>query len=208
MRSKRNYFLFVFLLSISSLSAQIGIKIGMNRANQIPSSGKSNVTAGFNSNTLTGYQFGVVYQKLLIEKLGVGVELGALISQKGSSFHVDSTGTDGCTEVKYFEVPLNLRYRLPLGSLGIYAFGGVYAGYVLSENKVTETGNSTAIENKKFQDADDRMDYGCNLGAGVDLFQKIQLGGTWSQGLKNIENNNTSTAITNRVFSINLVYLF
>lgn len=209
MKSKFFGFIIVLFFACSTgIYAQLGIKAGVNLANEIKSFSQSDIAAGFNSNNLTGYQLGLVYQAVP-KKSGFGIEIGALLSQKGSTFHFDSidvvnTLKDGYKELNYVEVPLNIRYHLSLGFLGIYGFGGVYGGYALSGKTVTETTNTSEIQT--FQSFMDHVDYGYNFGAGFELFKKIQLGATWSQGLKNIESSGL-TPTTNRVFSVNLVYL-
>ena len=214
MKSKKVFFLIALLICTSGLYAQLGIKAGVNMANEIKSFSQADIDAGFYSNNLTGYQLGLVYQAMP-KKSGLGFEIGAMLSQKGSTFHFDSinvanTLKEGYKELNYLEVPLNIRYRLALGFIGIYGFGGVYGGYALSGKTVTETTNTTEIET--FQSFSDRLDYGYNFGAGIELFKKIQLGGTLSQGLKNtistITNLPQPTTATNRVLSVNLVYLF
>lgn len=101
---------------------------------------------------------------------------------------------------------------MTLGFIGIYGFGGVYGGYILSGKIVNETTEVSAEET--YQNFVDRSDYGYNFGAGIELFKKIQLGGTWSQGLKNtVSTNNPNltnqpTSSKNSLFTINLVYLF
>jgi len=205
--------LLVLLFCSTAVFAQLGIKAGVNVADEINSFSQSDIKAGFNSTNLTGYQIGLVYQAMP-KKSGLGVEIGALLTQKGSTFS-DSTKIvnvikQGYKELNYLEVPFNIRYHLVLGLIGFYGFGGMYAGYALSGNTVDETTNTT--RNTTFNTLKDRMDYGYNFGGGVELFHKIQLGATLSRGLKN-----TSTAIVglptpskaaNRVYSVNLVYLF
>lgn len=190
--------------------AQFGIKAGVNMANEIKLSGRQEILNSFNSSNLTGYQLGVVYQAMP-KKSGLGLEIGALLSQKGSAFD-DSTGTikQGYNELNYLEIPLNLRYRLCFGFLGIYGIAGIYGGYALSSHVVDEVLNTT--QDETFASFADHLDYGYNLGAGIELFKKIQLGGTWTQGIKSITYSNsilpTPTLATNRVFSVNLVYIF
>ena len=205
--------LLVLLFCSTAVFAQLGIKAGVNVADEINSFSQSDIKAGFNSTNLTGYQIGLVYQAMP-KKSGLGVEIGALLTQKGSTFS-DSTKIvnvikQGYKELNYLEVPFNIRYHLALGLIGLYGFGGMYAGYALSGNTVDETTNTT--RNTTFNTLKDRMDYGYHFGGGVELFHKIQLGTTLSRGLKN-----TSTAIVglptpskaaNRVYSVNLVYLF
>ncbi|MDR3652329.1 MAG: porin family protein [Paludibacter sp.] len=212
---ERKFFcsLIALFVGISTLFAQLGIKAGVNMANEIKSFNQSGIASGFVSSNLTGYEIGLVYQ-LMPKKSGLGVEIGALLSQKGSSFN-DSTSIvnrikQGYKELNYLDVPLNLRYRFTLGLIGIYGFGGLYAGYALSGKTVDEIANVT--QNETFSSFANHLDYGYNFGVGVELFRKIQFGGTWSEGLKNTLSSATGlpTPInsTNRVFTVNLVYLF
>jgi hypothetical protein len=212
MKSKQAIILILTVFT-SSIYAQLGIRAGVNMANEIKSFSQSDISTSFNSNNLTGYQFGLVYQ-VMPKKSGFGIEFGALISQKGSTFS-DSTNVvdvikQGYRELNYVEIPLQLRYRFTLGFIGIYGIAGIYGGYALSEKTVNEITN--VIQEQAFQSYKDRVDYGFNLGAGLELFNKIQLGTNWSQGLRNTAFTNTGlptpSFATNRVFTINLVYLF
>jgi hypothetical protein len=207
MKRKSFFLLFALTIFTNGLFAQLGLKAGVNMASEIKSLSQADIAAGFSTNNLTGYQIGLVYQAMP-KKSGLGVEIAALLSQKGST--IDSTNlvnsiTEGYKELSYIEVPFNLRYRLTLGFIGIYGIAGVYGGYALSGKIVDEIKEVT--ENETFQSFMDHVDYGYNFGAGIELFKKIQLGGTWSQGLKNTSNSTTTTT-NNRVFSINLVYVF
>jgi len=212
MKNKHSYFLALLLLCTSGLYAQFGIKGGVNMANEIKSLSQSGITNSFNSENLTGYQLGVVYQAMP-KKSGLGVEIGVLLSQKGSTFS-DSTDLtaikSGYKEINYLEVPFNLRYRLSLGFIGIYGFGGIYGGYALTAKTVDEVANTTV--NASFTNTSDRIDYGYNFGAGLELFKKIQFGATWSQGLKDVtitgSDLSAATSSKNKVFTLNLVYMF
>ena len=212
MNRKHTFLLFALLCS-SGIFAQLGIKTGVNMATEVKTFNRSEITNGFSSTNLTGYQIGLVYQAMP-KKSGLGFEIAALISQKGSTFG-DSTNIagvikQGYKEMNYVEVPLNLRYHLLLGAIGIYGFGGIYGGYALSGKIVDEKTNTTKSDT--FESSTDHIDYGYNFGAGLEIFKKIQLGATWSQGLKDTSNTNntlpTPTKATNQVLSINLVYLF
>lgn len=214
MKRRNIFFIFSLLVCSSVIYAQFGIKAGLNKANEIITFNQADVSTKYYSNNLTGYQIGLVYQ-LMPKKSGFGLEIGALLSQKGST--IDSTNIaysikEGYKEINYLEVPFNIRYRLTLGFIGIYGFGGVYGGYILSGKIVNETTEVSAEET--YQNFVDRTDYGYNFGAGIELFRKIQLGGTWSQGLKNtVSTNNPNltnqpSSSKNSLFTINLIYLF
>lgn len=214
MKNNIIYLLSVLLICTSALQAQLGIKAGVNMANEIKSFSQEDIRNGFRSSNLTGFQLGLTYQAMP-ENSGLGVEIGALLSQKGSVFSVDSTNLvntikQGYKELNYLEVPLNLRYRISLGFLGVYGTAGIYGGYALNGKTVDEITNTST--DGTYPTFVDHIDYGYNLGAGVELFSKIQLGATWSQGLKNTANTYFNlpvpTKSMNRVFTVNLVYMF
>jgi hypothetical protein len=213
MKCKLYPFLFALLFCANGLYAQLGIKAGVNVADEVNSFSQSDIKAGFNSTNLTGYQIGLVYQANP-RKSGLGIEIGALLSQKGSTFS-DSTKIanvikQGYKELNYLEVPFNVRYRLSFGGFGLYGFGGIYGGYALSGEIVDE--NTSATQNEAYPGFSDHLDYGYNLGAGIELFRKIQFGASLTQGLKNTSTTlvglPTPTTSTNRVYSVTLVYLF
>ncbi|MBP8783476.1 MAG: outer membrane beta-barrel protein [Paludibacter sp.] len=196
----------------TTLFAQLGIRAGINLANEIKSFSNEDISAGLSTENLTGYHIGLVYQTMP-QKSGLGGDMGILLSQKGYTYNdslsIANAVLQGYKEINYLEVPFNLRYRLKLAFLGIYGYGGLYTGYALNGKKVDETQNST--EEIGFQNFMNRLDFGYNLGVGVEFFRKIQLGATWSQGLKKIESTNSGTTEPegiNRVFSLNLTYLF
>jgi hypothetical protein len=212
MKSRNIFFVIILLICTSAIYAQLGIRAGVNKATEIISFSQANVASTFYSNNLMGYQIGLVYQAMP-KKSGFGVEIGAMLSQKGST--IDSTNIaysikEGYKEINYLEVPINIRYRLSLGFIGIYGFGGVYGGYALSGKMVNETTEHSSEE--RYQSFIDRSDYGYNFGAGIELFKKIQFGATWNKGLKNTLNNantnytNLPISFKNSVFTINLVY--
>ena len=203
--------LLVLFVFTSSIYAQIGIKAGINLANQIKSLSSQDISDGFSRENLTGYQVGLVYQ-LNPRKSGFGGEVGLLVSQKGFSFS-DSTSLAGNIlrgyhEINYIELPLNLRYKMKLGFLGVYGYGGLYGGYALNGRHVIETENTSS--DIGFKEMLDRTDYGYNLGLGFEFFSKIQFGANWSQGIKNsnLEDDAIEGSTKNRVFSIGLTYLF
>ena len=201
------------LFCVSGLYAQLGIKAGVNIANEMNTYSISDIKAGFNSSNLTGYQIGLVYQ-CNFKKTGLGFEIGALLSQKGSTFsdslNISQVIKQGYRELNYLEIPLNLRYRLKFGLIGIYGFGGIYGGYELSGKTVDEITNN--FQNVTYPGFQNHLDYGYNFGAGIELFKKIQLGATFSQGLKNTSSTIVGLPMpaktTNKVVSVNLVYLF
>lgn len=203
---------FVFVSYAVSAYSQLGVKVGVNMANEVRSFAMQDVSDAFSVTNFTGYQVGLVYQ-LMPKSSGLGCEFGLMLSQKGSSY-TDSTDVSsvksGYREFDYVDLPFNLRYRLSLGFLGVYGSAGIYAGYALSGKTVDEVSNS--IQNENFQDIADRVDYGYSLGGGLELFKQVQIGANWSRGLKKVDGalpwSSLPVSSSNQVFSISLVYMF
>jgi hypothetical protein len=202
----KNTIIYIMILFSATLTfGQTGIRAGLNMANEIKSFSFKDISASFSANNLTGYQIGVV-QQFMSKKTGFGGEIGVLLSQKGYIFTDSETAIKCYKEINFFEIPLNLRYQVKFGFLGIFAYGGGYAAYSLSGKIVTESNPpiSQPIDYLRFYD---HFDYGYNIGVGLEFFKKFQLAGVWSQGLKNTSIN-PDDASMNRVLSVNLTYLF
>ncbi len=175
-------------------------------ANEVNPLKSGEITTGLSTDNLIGYQLGLYYQ-LVPKKAGPGFDTGIFISQKGYTYTPNSENTSavGYKELNYVEVPLNLRYQIPLGFLSIFGFGGLYAGYVMTGKNVVEA--ESINENIEFANSGDRLDYGYNLGAGMGFFKKVQFSVNWSRGIKNLSTNSDST-IHNKAFTVALTYLF
>ncbi len=119
----KRVFLIIILIAFSAgtmLFAQLGIRAGINLANEIKSFSNEDISAGFSTENLTGYHIGLVYQTMP-QKSGLGGDFGLLLSQKGytysDSLSIANAVLQGYKEINYLEVPLNLRYRLKLDFL-------------------------------------------------------------------------------------------
>ncbi len=205
----------MFLLTFSS-KAQLGIRVGVNMANEITSLSEGAISESFKSSNLTGYQIGLIYQT---NSKGLGLELGALLSQKGSVYQYDSDSTavtnlsEAYKEINCITIPLNLKYKINLGPVGVYGVAGIYGDYALSGKTVNE-----ALQKEKeesFNGIMDRLDYGYTLGFGVEALRKLQLGANWSTALQKKEASEAFYNVTNykptstaKQFSVTLTYLF
>ncbi len=60
---KKNVILIaVLLMSFTTAFSQIGVRVGVNMANEIRDFGVDNVKKSFDSKNLTGFQVGLIYQ--------------------------------------------------------------------------------------------------------------------------------------------------
>lgn len=229
MKSKLFITLSIVFFCTSYASAQLGIRAGVNMANEIQTFDYEGISSAFQNENLTGYQVGLVYQ-LNPTRSGFGFEVGTLLSQKGGVFSLDSTGVvnslvKGYHEINYVEVPMNLRLRLNFGGVvSVFGTAGVYGAYALKGKTVFESDLPTLIKEDSFDGFMDRIDYGYSFGGGVELIKKLQIGATWSQGLQKRDGNksiadmlttesggmvpNLKPTSKNKAFSVTLTYLF
>lgn len=199
-----------------SAKAQLGIRVGVNMANEITSLKGEDISNGFKSSNLTGYQIGLVYQTA---SKGLGLEIGALLSQKGSVYKVDTTKTltgnitEAYKEINCITIPINLKYKVNVGPVGVFGLAGIYGDYALNGKNVVEAWNYE--QQQSFDKITDRLDYGYTLGFGVEALKKLQLAANWSSALQKKDasqgfnfNNIKLDKSTAKQFSITLTYLF
>lgn len=205
-----------YLFTFTNAKAQLGIRAGVNMANEVTSLKQQEIANSFKSSNLTGYQIGLIYQT---NSKGLGLEFGALLSQKGSVYKVDTTTTvsgnltEAYKEINCITVPFSLKYKINIGPVGIYGLAGIYGDYALNGKNVVEAWNYE--KEQSFNDITDRIDYGYTLGFGVEALKKLQLGANWSTALQKKDasqsfnfNNIDLDKSTSKQFSITLTYLF
>lgn len=109
----------------------------------------------------TGFFIGPMAE-VTIPIIGLGVDGALLYSQKGDK--------EGYWDFRQagLDIPINLKYSIGLGSLlGVYIAAGPDFYFNFKGDKKFEDGDE--LENKKAQ-------VGINLGAGVKLLKRLQLG--------------------------------
>lgn len=235
---KRNFFIVILLLVGVALNAQIkfGVTAGLNLANEGTTVSKD-MASYTNEGSLKGLTIGPTVEAM-IPIIGIGGEISALYSRKGSNFKYDVGSSDmdmnvsltGYRSISYIDVPLNLKYKMGIGLINLYAVGGWYwsfalGGKVVVDNAVDMTTGEALPElvkktNMSFSHSYDNFDTGWDIGAGVELLKKIQLGVYYSASVKNtatqqamqdILNSSSYTgsfSTKNRVLSVRLTYLF
>lgn len=229
MKTKFALSVFLVLLLSTGANAQLGIRGGVNMANEPQSFNSQSISQSFQSNNLTGYKIGLVYE-MNPKNSGFGFEVGALFTQSGSTFKMDSSSVvnsiiKGYHEINYLEVPLNLRFRIGLGGLaGIFGTAGIFGGYTFSGKTTFESDTPNTTQEDAFDKFMDRIDYGYSYGFGVEILRKIQVGANWNKGLQKrdaskslldkikTESNETVPNLESKSslnsFTVSLTYLF
>ncbi len=228
---RKNILLLVALFSFTTVFSQLGVRVGVNMANQIRHFSKDDLKSSFNNDNLTGFQVGLIYD--MNRSAGLGFEVGALLAQKGGMFKLEKSAStldnalEGYKEINYFEVPLNLKYKMDIiDPVSVFGVAGLYGGFAITEISQIKGKIGKLKKSRDFDDLASRIDYGFNLGFGVELIQKVQIAFNWSQALQKKDsdkkffekmqhggfigstlNANIEPKSTNRVFSVSLTYI-
>lgn len=160
----------VVLCSLSSLSAQFSGKIGVVSSTQIVEVLGLDVT----SESKLGFQLGILYTKDLSDAFQI--RPGLQFTQKGAEGEDPDTEESVTVNFNYLEIPVDFRYKFPIGDYQVAAHLGPYFGYLLSASD----GEQSSTEGFK------RTELGLNLGAEF-LINQFSIGLNYSRGLSNIQ---------------------
>lgn len=197
MKRKLSLLFVVLALAIcSNANAQIkfGAKVGLNMA----SAGMldlGNLSNNLNADNYNGLMVGPTME---VSLFGMGFDASLLYSQKGIAIK-----DFGSASVSYLELPINIKYKIGIPKLvGVYATAGPYFSYAFSDNLSSSVIKS--IDKNK-------IEVGGSVGAGVELFSKVQVGAVYSIGFgKNtVELVSLGTVdYRNGVLSLTATYFF
>ena len=162
-----------------------------------------------------GFQLGAVADFSISDNLAI--QPGILFATQG---WVDKYSETGYSEkeswnLNYLQVPLNVQYKINVGSMNLLLQAGPYFGYAFSgkyKEKVTEDGRTKKDEGKiKFGTEDGKMsqiDFGLGVGVGLQ-FDNMQVGLGYNLGLKNLVNGGGTKDIQkNYGLALTVTYLF
>jgi hypothetical protein len=194
------------LFSISSADAQfhsfrkndrrfgVGIKAGLNYANQ----STSNSLSGIDVSSVIGINGGVYCNYFLLDFLAVQPEL--MVSGKG--VHWKDQYYDASDVLTYIDMPILLKYQ-PVKILNIHA--GPEFGYnLIAKQKNMENGQKTDIK-----DYYNDLDVALAMGIEATFPIRVNLTLRYVLGLKSATSNNTyNEEWKNNFFQISLGYRF
>lgn len=156
------------------------------------------VEAGMNFNTLSfdkemlesgnraGFFVGPKV-KVNVPLLGFGLD-GALIYSLNSA-KVESDGISKSKNLSYLEIPMNVRYTFGLKLLSVYLATGPQFNYCLSSSSTIDDFYGTMVEeaprSAALAPAISRSTWGWNVGAGVEVMDRFQLGVTYTIPISN-----------------------
>ncbi|MBN2572125.1 MAG: PorT family protein [Ignavibacteriales bacterium] len=191
----------VLLVMSTNIFAQkfvVGVKGGLNLANVT-----SDPEPPYELNTRTAMVAGA-FVGLNFGSFTVQPEL--LYSMKGttSSFDILGVTVDNTTKADYFEIPVLLKYNIPLpGAVTPSIFVGPSIGFLLSCKNVSEAGGSTSEID--YTDSTKSTDFGLVFGAGLSINVGsliLTLDGRYNLGLTDINNSSEAVEIKTNAIQI------
>lgn len=170
MKKKIIAFLCAMAFLAVAIPAQAQLRFGVK--------GGLNITSvHFDSNLLksdnvTGFHIGPMIEATM-PLLGFGFDAALLYSQKG--MESSSSGVKTTMKTSYIDVPVNLKWKFGLPIVKAYLAAGPYASFRVGGDKIWNV-LSDQLETKSFG-------AGLNFGAGVEVFNHLQVGFNYELGL-------------------------
>ena len=181
MKRLRYLWLLAALFAVSTANAQFrfGAKGGVNIANA-----KFNRDV-FKSDNVTGFHLGPTVEGMFGQG-GIGMDMALLFSRKGFDTDLDKVKND------FIEIPVNVKFKLGMPLVNPYLAAGPYIAFRVAGDKIWDVGSNTTgiVDQVRAQN----FGAGLNFSAGAELFDRLQIGLTYSWGLtdnyKTFEKNN------------------
>lgn len=185
---KKNLFIIclavLFVFSFHQAQAQdtrIGIKGGLSLYSTTISFSSFGFSIDETSDSKIGFAAGVFVEKPVSDMFSLQFE--GLFVQKGGKDE-DSDLGDGNVTLSYIDVPVLLRFNIPLDKEDIepFVYGGAFAGYLLDASAESDGEDIDDIDITEFLT---NINYGLVLGAGVS-FGMLTVDIRYDLGLANI----------------------
>lgn len=157
----------------------------------------------FDSDNRAGFTGGVMVE-FTVPVIGVGVDLSAMYVRRNSQFVYNNEV--GKNNRDYFEIPLNLKYKLQ-----IPAISRIITPFVTTGPSVAFLTSRRAISDAYRNKA---CDFAWNFGFGVQLFNKVQLAASYGLGITkaleeiDVVSQGEKIDAKNRYWTVTAAYMF
>jgi hypothetical protein len=198
---KKVLFLITLVLTISAMTfGQLNISKGIKAGLNFATVGGSDVPSSTSS--ITQFTGGVFIQLGL--PLGIVIQPEALYSVQGAV--ASDNGATATGTYSYLDIPVLIKYNLPLPVLKLGIFAGPSLGILLSANNETQHGGQTI--NTDIKSYMPGTDLGVVFGAGAELpVIGLTVDARYNLGLTSLDNVGNAN-VFNRVFSIMVGVIF
>lgn len=187
---KKVFTTFMFIVALltaapSQAQVKFGLKGGLNVTDMSLSS------EVFNESNKTGFFVGPTI-KVTLPIVGLGIDASALYDQR------DAKLDEKKVSLRSINVPINVRYTFGLSSLAaIYLAAGPQFGYNIGDKNVfsyVDEEGAGGFELKK-------SNFSVNVGAGVTLMSKFEIGATYNIACGKTGELNVIDAVGNQISS-------
>jgi opacity protein-like surface antigen len=159
----------VMLLAVSVAFSQFGIKGGINLGTL---GGDDATQPGIEKKNRLGLVGGISYKIGLIAGLSLQPEVmyiqKGVVGEGNMSYLGQTYSVKTTLKGDYLDIPLLLKFNLPIPMFSPYIEGGVSYGILLSAKQKTETGGQS--EETDIKDQVKKNDLSLIVGVGVELF--------------------------------------
>ena len=164
--------LFAVLMAVNVSAQDVkaitwGVEAGMN-FNSLSFS-----MADFESSNRLGFFVGGK-AKFKVPLLGFGADAAVLYNMNGAEFHDILDQEVRSKNLSYLEIPVNFRYSFGIKAIAVYVATGPQFNYCLSSDSTLEGLYGADYNNIS------RSTWGWNVGGGVELFRRLQVGVTYT----------------------------
>lgn len=127
----------------------------------------------FDSDNRLGFFVGAK-AKFKVPLLGFGADAAVLYNLNGAEFHDILNSEVRSKNLSYLEIPVNFRYSFGIKAIAVYVATGPQFNYCLSSDSTLEGLYGADYNNIS------RSTWGWNVGGGVELFRRLQVGVTYT----------------------------
>lgn len=162
---KKLFIVLAALMVSVSAFAQSGIIAG------VTSSSTELKDAADNVKDITLYHIGLTRRI----SLGlIGIQPSLIYNVKGTRLEdFDSKAINFKTG--FLELPVQIQVGFPIAGFRPYAFVEPFLGYAITNGAKGENISAQQLQNIKWDNIKNRLEYGAGLGAGIDLFNRLQV---------------------------------
>lgn len=162
---KKLFIVLAALMVSVSAFAQSGIIAG------VTSSSTELKDAADNVKDITLYHIGLTRRI----SLGlIGIQPSLIYNVKGTRLEdFDSKAINFKTG--FLELPVQIQVGFPIAGFRPYAFVEPFLGYAVTNSAKGENISVQQLQNIKWDNIKNRLEYGAGLGAGIDLFNRLQV---------------------------------
>lgn len=191
----------IFVCGSAHAEFRFGLKAGLN-VNEM----RFNETT-FDATNRAGFTAGVMTE-FTVPIIGIGMDLSLMYTRMNSDLdrYQGNPVTDGSLGKDFLEIPLNLKYKVNIPVVASIIRPMLFTGPTMAL-KFNGGKHFQAIKSKTVQ-------WGWNLGLGVELFKHLQVAAGYTWGMNNIarmvsDSSQIGTVkLKNNYWTVTAAYLF